>query len=319
MRRPTAVFLVSIILILLYLLNLCSTLISLLFEDGAVDAILPEEIRVQDVNSVNNKTRLIPKIIHQTYVNDSIPIQWLKSQQSCLNLHGDYEYKLWTDVESRNFIASNYSWFLPTFDAYPYPIQRADVIRYFVLAHFGGIYIDLDDGCNRKLDPLLHFPAWLRRTLPTGISNDAMGSIPNHPFFLKTIKSLQTYQRNWGSPYISIMYSTGPLFLSVLWKEYLNDSTPLGERVRILLPSDYKGFRQSFFYIVKGSSWHGRDAQTIFWMGKHWLLLTVTGFALAGLIGSTLWILWNKILVRAGKSPTRWKGKERYELIDRIA
>jgi mannosyltransferase OCH1-like enzyme len=40
---------------------------------------------------------------------------------------------------------SRYPWFLETFDGYPYPIQRADAIRYFVLHHFGGIYIDLDD------------------------------------------------------------------------------------------------------------------------------------------------------------------------------
>lgn len=41
--------------------------------------------------------------------------------------------------------AARYPWFLETFDGYRYPIQRADAIRYFVLHHFGGIYIDLDD------------------------------------------------------------------------------------------------------------------------------------------------------------------------------
>jgi mannosyltransferase OCH1-like enzyme len=40
---------------------------------------------------------------------------------------------------------ARYPWFLETFDGYVYPIQRADAIRYFVLHHFGGIYIDLDD------------------------------------------------------------------------------------------------------------------------------------------------------------------------------
>jgi len=53
--------------------------------------------------------------------------------------------QLWTDVKSREFIATEYPWFLTTFDNYSQPIQRADAIRYFVLAHFGGIYIDLDD------------------------------------------------------------------------------------------------------------------------------------------------------------------------------
>ncbi len=56
-------------------------------------------------------------------------------------------FQLWTDEQSRNFIAAEYPWFLETFDGYKYPIQRADSIRYFVLAHYGGIYIDLDDEC----------------------------------------------------------------------------------------------------------------------------------------------------------------------------
>lgn len=53
--------------------------------------------------------------------------------------------QLWTDQKSRDFIAKEYDWFLETFDQYPQPIQRADSIRYFILAHYGGIYIDLDD------------------------------------------------------------------------------------------------------------------------------------------------------------------------------
>lgn len=52
---------------------------------------------------------------------------------------------MWTDAKSRELIATEYPWFLTTFDNYSQPIQRADAIRYFVLAHFGGIYLDLDD------------------------------------------------------------------------------------------------------------------------------------------------------------------------------
>lgn len=56
--------------------------------------------------------------------------------------------QLWTNEKSRDFIAKEYPWFLDTFDGYKYPIQRADSIRYFVLAHYGGTYIDLDDVCR---------------------------------------------------------------------------------------------------------------------------------------------------------------------------
>jgi mannosyltransferase OCH1-like enzyme len=40
-----------------------------------------------------------------------------------------YEYKLWTDESARVFIAERFPELLPTWDAYPYVIQQADVIR----------------------------------------------------------------------------------------------------------------------------------------------------------------------------------------------
>ena len=124
-------------------------------------------------------------------------------------------------------------------------------------------------GCNRRLDPLLEYPAWLRRTAPTGISNDAMGSVPQHPFFLRVIYSLETYNRNWFLPYITVMYSTGPLFLSVIWKEYMNEE-PLGlSRVRVLMQDAYNRYPWSFFTHHPGSSWHGKDARLIFWVSLH--------------------------------------------------
>ncbi|KAG4415469.1 hypothetical protein IFR04_011402 [Cadophora malorum] len=328
MRRGTIVFLVINLIIIGFLLNAFSTLISLLFQSGAADAIHRAEIPAPGSDMIENRTQLIPKIIHQTYINESIPERWQAGQQSCIDLHEDYEYILWTDAKSRDFIATEYPWALANFDSYNFPIQRADAIRYFILAHYGGIYIDLDDGCNRRLDPLLSYPAWARRTLPTGISNDAMGSVPQHPFFLHVIESLASYNRNWFMPYITVMYSTGPLFLSVLWVEYMREDRPASEHVRILMPEEYKGFSWSFFNISKGNSWHGKDAQTIFWMGKHWLLLTVAGFAIAGVVGVLLWWVWNVWIVRGKRTSggrsrlpfwRRISGKERYELLDRMA
>lgn len=94
------------------------------------------------------------------------------------------------------------------------------------------------------------------------------------------------------------------------------------------MPEEYKGFSWSFFNISKGNSWHGKDAQTIFWMGKHWLLLTVAGFAIAGVVGVLLWWVWNVWIVRGKRTSggrsrlpfwRRISGKERYELLDRMA
>lgn len=241
-------------------LNEVFTLITLLFDDCSKDAIHAIDIPAPNSALIDQRPQLIPKIIHQTWRNESIPEKWQAPQKSCVNLHSDYEYKvcptallvmrkegelaniassqLWTDQKSREFIATEYPWFLETFDSYPYPIMRADSIRYFVLAHFGGIYVDLDDGCSRRLDPLLSYPAWLRKTTPTGISNDAMGSIPQHPFFLRVIENLQPYNRRWPLPYVTVMYSTGPMFLSVIWKEYIRWGTTEEGRVRVLMPAE---------------------------------------------------------------------------------
>jgi len=108
-----------------------------------------------------------------------------------------------------------------------------------------------------------------------------MGSVPGHPFFKSVLDNLQKYNRNWHVPYVTVMYNTGPLFLSVIWKEYLPTVTSEENRVRILMPDEYNDHPWSFFVVYKGSSWHRNDAQTIFWMGQHWLLLASAGFAVA--------------------------------------
>lgn len=46
----------------------------------------------------------VPAIIHQTWKSKDIPDKWKKAQQSCIDLHPDYEYKLWTDDEGLELI-----------------------------------------------------------------------------------------------------------------------------------------------------------------------------------------------------------------------
>jgi inositol phosphorylceramide mannosyltransferase catalytic subunit len=312
MRRGLVIFLLINALILTFLVHSVFTLLTLLFEDASADAISPSELPPPNSTLIHTRPQLIPKIIHQTYKNETIPAHWRKAQQSCIDLHPDYEYKLWTDAKSRDFIQAEYPWFLDTFDGYAYPIQRADAIRYFVLAHYGGVYLDLDDGCKRRLDPLLSYTAWVRRTIPTGISNDVMGAVQQHPFFLRVTESLQSYDRKWLLPYITIMYSTGPLFLSVVWKEWLGENSGrIGDwegRVRVLMRAESYQQSWSFFKHYRGSSWHGKDARLIFWMGRNWMLLTAFGFMVAGVVGMALWWLYGRIFLLGAHRRTRIAG-----------
>jgi inositol phosphorylceramide mannosyltransferase catalytic subunit len=93
-RRGLLIFLLINILIIGLLVRSVFTLITLLFEDGARDAILRAEIPAPNSELIEQKPRFIPKIIHQTYVNESIPEHWREAQQSCLDYHMDYEYKV---------------------------------------------------------------------------------------------------------------------------------------------------------------------------------------------------------------------------------
>ncbi|ANB15855.1 mannosylinositol phosphorylceramide synthase catalytic subunit SUR1 [Sugiyamaella lignohabitans] len=286
MRKDLKLMLIVNGLIVLFLITQVFDLMTLLIDDSFKDAIVESELtpvkytKQADGEETPDRKLIVPKIIHQTYKNETIPEPWLAPQKSVRDLHPDFEYILWTDETARNFIKEHYDWFLPTYDNYPYPIMRADVMRYFILYHYGGVYIDLDNGCDFRIDPLLAFPAWLRKTVPTGVSNDIMGAVPKHPFFLYVIDNLQRYNHNWLVSYITIMYSTGPLMLSVVWKRYKRWGVPNGGQVRILVPPDHKTHMTYFFFTAQGSSWHLGDAKFIMSMGKHWIFYTFLGTAL---------------------------------------
>ena len=94
MRRGLAIFLIINALIIVFLVRSVFTLLTLLVEDGSADAIHSAEIPPPNSPRINDLPQLIPKIIHQTYVNDTVPERWREAQKSCVDLHEDYEYKV---------------------------------------------------------------------------------------------------------------------------------------------------------------------------------------------------------------------------------
>jgi mannosyltransferase OCH1-like enzyme len=158
-----------------------------------------------------------------------------------------------------------------------------------------------------------------------------MGAAPRHPFLLYVIERLQAYDRDWKLGYITVMYTTGPLFLSVLWKEWMKGGRNVGDgpgggRVRVMQQNHYQRVAESFFLEFLGSSWHGDDARFIFWMGDNWLLLTLAGLAAAAAVAVLLWWLYQRALALAQSrdwAKRGWRaalgrvGRKEYELVDR--
>ncbi|KAJ9115524.1 hypothetical protein QFC22_005285 [Naganishia vaughanmartiniae] len=184
------------------------------------------------------------------------------------------------------------------FDGYEYPIQRADAIRYFVLHHFGGIYMDLDIGCRRRLEPLISgdWDVLLPRTKPVGVSNDLIFSARRHPFMEATIHGLVAFDHRYVTNYPTVMFSTGPMFLSAQYGIYTSAHplTPTHPRPQIrILPKSLYGKNakegeapHSFFAHYYGSSWHADDAGFITFLGSSGKLVMYLGmvvFVLGGL------------------------------------
>jgi mannosyltransferase OCH1-like enzyme len=101
MRRGVLVFLIANLLLVAFLVRSVFTLLSLLVEDASDDAIRKSDLPAINSSLLETRPQLIPKIIHQTYKNESIPVVWQEAQQSCIDLHPDYEYKVRSPEQPR--------------------------------------------------------------------------------------------------------------------------------------------------------------------------------------------------------------------------
>ena len=157
--------------------------------------------------------RELPKVIHQQWKTSSVPAKYAAYHAAWRALfpEPEFEHRLWTDASARELIAAHYAWFLPTYDGYPFSIQRADAARYFILHHFGGLYADLD------YEPVRAFWHLLPRErvgliqspyqYNERVQNSLMSSPRGDPFWLVVF---QTLVAKVGKP---VLQSTGPVLL----------------------------------------------------------------------------------------------------------
>ena len=190
----------------------------------------------------------IPRIIHQTWKDQNIPQHFKSYVRSWQKNHPSWEYRLWDDAANRHFIQTQYSWFLPIYDNYSLNIQRADVIRYFILYTYGGLYVDLDFECFKPVDPLLADNVCVLATespkhsrwhgIDPIVSNAFMASIPKHPFFYTVMKVLITDTPVQTDLDRFVLETTGPLMLSRVFEKYQDHDDMALLSSRYLFPLD---------------------------------------------------------------------------------
>lgn len=215
-----------------------------------------------------------PKIIHQIYGfwDNNIPSHIARRIRSWKRLHPQYKYMLWSKKNSREFIKTNYNWFLSLYDNYVYPVQKADALRYFLLYHYGGIYCDIDLEPVKSLEPLLEKykdkQALVYKSANCDmLTNDFMVSKPKNVFWKRVWNELiKNYNYSSFSKHLEIMYTTGPLMFDNVYENFSHK-----DRYVYVVNSKYINTcdvtqpkpctnKDGYLKRHEGNSWHGMDS-----------------------------------------------------------
>ncbi|PYI11624.1 mannosyl phosphorylinositol ceramide synthase SUR1 [Aspergillus sclerotiicarbonarius CBS 121057] len=229
-----------------------------------------------------SNTTVIPKIIHRMWrgLTSEVPEEWSNATHSCSVQNPSYQQYLWTDDTARQFIRAHFAWFLPTYNEHLLTMQRVDAFRYFVLWHYGGVYLDPDIGCQQSMDPLLrNAKVLLPQSWPYGVSNELVASTANHPFIIKVALSVHDHQWSFMPAYVMAFISTGSILASRVLAMWLRS---VGGRpgITIVPPTFFDSTEGAFFMRFEGLLPRGDEVAVSEQIFGNWLGWCGAGIAL---------------------------------------
>jgi mannosyltransferase OCH1-like enzyme len=234
-------------------------------------------------------------LIHQIWLQgaDAIPGPYRDYAASWRAMNSRFTHRIWTDAHISELLEAHYPQLSRLYRGYPYQIQRADVGRYALLHHYGGLYADMDSRCTRPIVGLLTEAASGERALLEGVHGvtirvgmsierllsraprwptDAVNNsflyapYPAHPLIDAIVQRLPRAATRHGLHLEHhISRTTGPLFLSRCLFDLWRDGVVTDYRV---LPSA----------VIDGYRTHNTDVN---WMREHPLYRRVVRSRLA--------------------------------------
>lgn len=179
-------------------------------------------------NYENYENNEIPKIIHQTAPKnkDKWHKDWFICQESWKKNFPDFEYKMWTDEDNDNLIKTDYPWFLNTYNKYEKKINKIDIVRYFILDKYGGIYADMDYICIKNFYNEIPKDKVSISESPYKeneiVQNALMCSPKKHKFWMKVI--IEGKKRMENNDNINdVLYIAGPQLISKVYEDNKDD------------------------------------------------------------------------------------------------
>lgn len=171
-----------------------------------------------------------------------MPVKWQTNIRRFLEVHPDYDVKMWSLQEVTDLITTYYKDWLPVWHIIMdsgSKITAIDIARFFILHYHGGIYIDCDiEIIWCSIDPIIGsssacFVMEKSYQIFGQISNCFMAFSPGHKFLnhcLKTIIDLHNRYK-WfdpqnmfktGSQIVDVLFISGPVLLTFLSHSYLS-------------------------------------------------------------------------------------------------
>ena len=175
---------------------------------------------------------MIPKKIHQIFFQihkplDQFPI-FLKSISAIQKYAPEYDYKLWNETDCLNLLEKEYPVFLKFYTKLQ-KIQQIDFMKYILMYHYGGFYIDLDIIMLQSPNDLTNKNLLLPKDSGRAkYRNSMFGSVPHHELWFELLtncdtnynekKKIEIYQK-WKGRFV--LQTTGPWYMSRIAKKVL--------------------------------------------------------------------------------------------------
>jgi len=161
-------------------------------------------------------TSTIPKILHQIWIGPHpAPTNLLRTWKE---KHPDFEYILWNETEiARRGLSLECS---RQFDMMGELAGKADILRWEILWHYGGYFVDADSICIEPFDEFFDntvaFATYENENVRTGlVANGTMGFIPKYPLLRDIIDWIKgTAEAAKLIKETRAWYSVGPALLT---------------------------------------------------------------------------------------------------------
>lgn len=166
--------------------------------------------------------RHIPKIMHHIWIGDPMPNHLAENLNAWADIHPDWDMKLWTEHEIDEIGLQNQSLYDQAGKIVPRDAVeqfRADIVRYELLALFGGAYTDVDTRPIRSIEPALEGrKEFAAREDRNWVGNTYLAAVPEHPIMHALIAEMPRNVTRFRGKRPNKL--SGPQYLTPIWQRF---------------------------------------------------------------------------------------------------